>query len=206
MGQRTPVGIIVGRLPSVISLGLVAVLRSDRQIALLESNLDDSAIEAAATLLAPRVAILGEKADPRLLVRLKSRRPPVRVLIFAQSTTHVPETTRLNCGASYLAWTASPSEIRAAVQRRAKGEPTFCLADDEKFASGVVVGYALTQKETEVFDLLSLGLSYEQIGDLLKIGPEAAKTHAANICRKLGVPSKRELIGRDLSTHLMHTL
>jgi DNA-binding CsgD family transcriptional regulator len=53
----------------------------------------------------------------------------------------------------------------------------------------------LTPREREVFECLSRAESNDEIAYELKIGVETARTHTANILRKLGVRSRRALIG-----------
>jgi DNA-binding NarL/FixJ family response regulator len=46
-----------------------------------------------------------------------------------------------------------------------------------------------------VFERLSQGMPHAAIAHDLKIGVRTVHTYASQICRKLGVRSKRELIG-----------
>ena len=54
--------------------------------------------------------------------------------------------------------------------------------------------YGLTERERSVVELLRIGNTYEQIGELLYISDKTAKKHAQNIFRKVGVTNKIELI------------
>ena len=51
----------------------------------------------------------------------------------------------------------------------------------------------LTAREAEVLELLQDGRTNAEIATELSIGVETVRTHARNIYRKLGVPSRREL-------------
>jgi DNA-binding CsgD family transcriptional regulator len=51
-----------------------------------------------------------------------------------------------------------------------------------------------------VFLSLSLGASYASIGAELQISPETARTYTISICKKLGVASKRDIVGESLQS------
>lgn len=50
----------------------------------------------------------------------------------------------------------------------------------------------LTTRESEVLDMLSRGLRYRQIADMLQLSPDTVHSHAKKVYRKLGVRSKTE--------------
>jgi DNA-binding CsgD family transcriptional regulator len=54
-------------------------------------------------------------------------------------------------------------------------------------------GAELTAREAEVLELLQDGRTNSEIAERLSIGIETVRTHARNVYRKLGVPSRREL-------------
>ena len=54
--------------------------------------------------------------------------------------------------------------------------------------------YLLTQREKEVVQLLSLGLTYEQIAMRIDVSHETVKMHLKNIYRKLKVQNKIEAL------------
>lgn len=54
--------------------------------------------------------------------------------------------------------------------------------------------YGLTERERSIVELLKVGYTYDQIGDILFISGKTAKKHAQNIFRKVGVSNKIELI------------
>jgi DNA-binding NarL/FixJ family response regulator len=58
------------------------------------------------------------------------------------------------------------------------------------------VDYQLTDRETEVLEHLSKGLSYEQIADNLFISYGTVRKHVENIYRKLGVNNRTGAIDK----------
>ena len=57
-----------------------------------------------------------------------------------------------------------------------------------------VLNFNLTQRESEVADLLIKGYSYTKIGDTLFISIPTVKTHVSNIYKKVKVNNKMELL------------
>lgn len=52
----------------------------------------------------------------------------------------------------------------------------------------------LTEREREVLQLLSTGLTYEKIAEQLEVSHETVKMHLKNIYRKLKVQNKIEAL------------
>ena len=52
----------------------------------------------------------------------------------------------------------------------------------------------LTPREKEVFDVLALGKSHREIGELLKISPRTVEVHKARVMEKLGIKTLADLL------------
>jgi DNA-binding NarL/FixJ family response regulator len=61
----------------------------------------------------------------------------------------------------------------------------------------------LTSRELEVAQLLSLGKSSKEIGEVLKITVRTVDTHRANIMRKMNVHSVTELLYQAFTNKLI---
>ena len=53
---------------------------------------------------------------------------------------------------------------------------------------------SLTRREREVAQLAAQGYTAREIGELLHIGERTVETHVANVCSKLGLKAKAELV------------
>lgn len=73
---------------------------------------------------------------------------------------------------------------------RGRNEPT----ETDGFLKRVAVSFALTERETEIFEYLANGYSSKRIGDKLYISPYTVQNHTKCIYRKMGIHSKQELI------------
>jgi ATP/maltotriose-dependent transcriptional regulator MalT len=52
---------------------------------------------------------------------------------------------------------------------------------------------ALTERQTQVVELIALGCSNDEIGRRLGISPRTAKAHCDVLRQKLGVPRRRQI-------------
>jgi DNA-binding NarL/FixJ family response regulator len=200
MPERDTVTVMVGRFDGLVGRGLSATLHEDPCLSVLASDLVGAELERAIAQQLPRVAILDEEVDHALLAHLQWHQSATGVLVLAHNPTRLLGTSLLAAGATCLARAAPAEDILEAVHRVAQGEPTFFGADGNQLARrGPVINGVLTPSETKVFEHLTLGRSYGEIGRALQIAPETARTHSDHICKKLNVKSKRDLIGMPVA-------
>ena len=57
----------------------------------------------------------------------------------------------------------------------------------------LVAALGLSARESDVIDLLLLGLSQEEVAERLFISPDTSKKHTCNAYRKLGVRNRVQL-------------
>ena len=130
----------------------------------------------------------------------------VRVLVL--TTFDVDETVfaALAAGASgFLLKDATPEEIVHAVRVVAAGEsllaPSVTSLLVRDYARRPTAGRpradllaALTERETEVLQLVAQGCSNAEIADRLVISPATAKTHVSRVLAKLGARDRAQLV------------
>ncbi len=69
------------------------------------------------------------------------------------------------------------------------------ILDDECDHMGAQAS-PLSERETEILNLIALGMSYRSIADDLEISPNTVRVHIGNIYRKLATSSKVETLNR----------
>ncbi len=194
---------VVGRVDPLIKYGLRHVLAVHEGFRLLDTSTDGAGVERLIAQQGTQVAIFDETVEHQLLARLKVRHPSVGLLVLTASPPALIGTTLVALGASCLARDAADTDIRAAVHLAAEGKPIFLsAARDSSAQQGPTVAELLSPRELEVFDLISQGRSYIEVGQELRIAPETVKSHTVNICRKLGVRNKQQLGRMSLDTTL----
>lgn len=128
-----------------------------------------------------------------------------RVLMLSASGEEKDVLAAMKAGAcGYLVKSATPDEIRAAVDATGRGEATFTpglaglvLGEFRKLASEPQTEARavpeLTDRETEVLRLVAMGLSSKEIADQLSISHRTVQNHVQNTLGKLQLHNRVEL-------------
>jgi DNA-binding NarL/FixJ family response regulator len=157
------------------------------------------ALEGVVARQAPRVAILDKAtaAELSVLERLRAARQAIGVIVLAHQPTAVYSTSLFASGAGCLAKDVSAANIPAAVHLAADGRRMIAGSDGHVVEREVrVPAIALTPRQREVFEYLSMGWRHADIARAMQRGVETIRTHTADIRRKFGVRSN--LIGVKL--------
>jgi two-component system, NarL family, nitrate/nitrite response regulator NarL len=187
--------VALGRLDALVSNGVERVFDRDPRVRVIVAGLDDVQLEHFIMERAPDVAILGKAVHYPLLSRLKTSGKAIGLVVLAPDPGCLCGEMLVNAGAACLAQSAPEESILAAVCRAARGEPTYLPAEVEGVAPVVETDTPLTKRETAVFELLSKGLTNQQVADALQISPGTVGTHVHRIFRKLDVHSRLQLVG-----------
>ncbi|SOE22389.1 DNA-binding response regulator, NarL/FixJ family, contains REC and HTH domains [Spirosomataceae bacterium TFI 002] len=73
----------------------------------------------------------------------------------------------------------------------------------EPIAKSKKVDYGLSEREIELLEQLSKGITYEQIGDNLFISYSTVRTHFQNIYKKMQVHNKMEAVNKAKNENLI---
>lgn len=198
MPESHAVTVLVGQFEPLFGAGLTLLLGRDRYVRVLASNVENAKLVDAVARQRPQVVILGETVEYDLLARLKASQSVTGMLVLPQTPSAQSETLLLANGVSCVARSASVADLISAIRLAAAGEPTYVRTGARRVARRRLGEGLLTPRESEVFELLTLGRSYAAIGRALHIAPETARTHTVSICHKLNVAGKQELIGLSL--------
>jgi two-component system nitrate/nitrite response regulator NarL len=186
------VTVVVGGFEPLMGCGVAHVLGTDPRVEVLASDLEDVLEDAVAAKL-PRVAVLGEAVEYGLLERLKSRRSAPAVLVLAEEQT-VLWTALRDAGARCLARSVSATDLITEVHRAAQGSPTSISGNGRRLQpSDVSVTTLLSGRQLEVLGRIRKGLTHAQIAHEMGLAEATVKTYSAQLRRKLGVKSSREL-------------
>ncbi|MFZ0140146.1 MAG: response regulator transcription factor [Aeromicrobium sp.] len=131
--------------------------------------------------------------------------PDAAVLVLTMSDEPAILAAAVRAGAQgYLVKGSEPDDIERALRGVASGQAIF----GEQVAAAVLEQAArrvpaasdaafpsLTQRETEVLDLIAAGRSNAEIAAILFVSPKTARNHVSNVLTKLG-GSRAEAIAR----------
>jgi DNA-binding NarL/FixJ family response regulator len=190
--------VVAGRFEDLVGLGLSLVIEEDPDLDLVARDVPFSDLEAVVEKHSPAVVLLNFSAlgGPADLMALRQRIPDARILVLSHRPTSTECTQMLSFGATgCLSKETEARDIVNAIHLASRG--MHVLPRSAAAGGGVdqlgTEGTELTSREAEVLELLQDGRTNAEIATELAIGVETVRTHARNIYRKLGVPSRREL-------------
>jgi DNA-binding NarL/FixJ family response regulator len=128
---------------------------------------------------------------------IRQRAPDTEVLALTSVLEDESVTSAVRAGAiGYLLKNTEGSELRRAIKAAAAGRVELSPAAAEHLLGEIRVPekhtVSLTERETEVLQLLALGRSNKEIGQALIIGDQTVKSHVSHILTKLGVLSRTQ--------------
>ncbi len=197
--------------------------------AMLTSQAERVAIVGATTEPAGAVVLAGEVRPDIVLLDVRLRgasgldlceelirhHPDLKVVFFTVYDDEQYLFQALRVGASgFLLKTTTAPELATHLERVMDGE----VAIDPTLAGRVAITAAhlqsgefwpgarlgLTQRESEVLELMVRGLSNRAIGQRLYIGEETVKTHARGVYRKLEATDRAQAVATALREGIFH--
>lgn len=188
----------------IVREGLRAVLEASGYEVVGESG--DLAVAAQdVTRLVPDVVLLdlslGESSGLDLLMTLRRRESPVKVIVLTVSDQprHIGEAIRLGA-AGYLLKGASSAEVMRAIDTVMAGRSHFSEAVAQR-ASDASSGAApadpfatLSSRERQILERVVRGMSSAAIGEQLHLSPKTVDTYRSRLMAKLGVHDIASLV------------
>lgn len=196
MTPRAPITVALARLDDLIALGLRCLLENDPSVSIVAEDIAYDRLSPVLRTRRPAVLILDVgKLDHLGSVReLCLAHPQTRLVLLGDRLSNVESAQLLAFGASAcLSKEAQGRDLINAIHLASRGLQLMPVGAPD--AHGAQVRDSLlTPREGDVLLLLRRGLSNPQIAVALHIGVETVRSHARNIYRKLGVPSRRALM------------
>jgi DNA-binding NarL/FixJ family response regulator len=181
---------------TMVRMGLVAMLQAEKDLRVIgEAGVAEEAIEKHAALK-PDVTLLDVRLPGthgvEVLRALRKATPKARVIMLSTYQTEEEIHAAIKAGAcGYLLKTVSQEALVAAIRTVHAGghciPPEIASQLAERRASG-----ELTQREKEVLQLLTRGLTNREIAGVLGCAEFTVKTHLQHIFTKLEVADRTE--------------
>ncbi len=142
---------------------------------------------------------LGGRDALKSLETIKAEFPDLPVIVFSsqENPSHIARSAALGCF-DYIPKTSTGSKLVEAINNAAMRGETPCdsllKTTRTKMRKGNVAGHdiPLTNRETQVLQHISMGLSNREVGKSLGISVETVKEHVQNILRKLDVNDRTQ--------------
>lgn len=136
--------------------------------------------------------------------KIRALDPQARILVLSNYEGSEDVYRALEAGAlAYLTKDANAADLANGILAAGKGQrylpPALCGLLSQRYASD-----ELTARESEVLQLLALGLSNKEIGERLGIAEKTARIHMSHILEKLGVADRTQAVITALQRGLVH--
>ena len=193
MAQR--VRVIAGVFEDLVAFGLARLLQDDPSVELVASDVSLERLDAAIAEHEPAVALLNLGALPSasVIYELQGSHPETHIVVLANRPSSAEATQMLSFGAAAcIPKEAQARDIVTAIHLASRGMNMLPRGADGLAPVGPDL---LTAREADVLQLLQESRTNAEIAHALSIGIETVRTHARNIYRKLGVSSRRDLVG-----------
>ncbi|MBI1185701.1 response regulator [bacterium] len=145
---------------------------------------------------------LGKDNGVDVIRTLKSIAPHLLFLVITVFEESDKLFESLKAGATgYIVKSARPAEYAAAIRDLAAGGSPLSPGIARKLIASfqnkpAAENYSLTERESEIVDLLAQGLMYKQVAAALLISIDTVRSHIRHIYEKLQVNSRTEAINK----------
>jgi DNA-binding NarL/FixJ family response regulator len=198
-----PIRLLIADDHEVVRAGVQSVIQETGDIKIVhESKTGSEAVEASKKLK-PDVALLdvvmpgGDGLET--LARMRHECPDVRVVIYSGYDNPTFLARAMALGAmGFVHKDSKADRLLESVRYAADGKTTWNRERPRRVSplnpatKEIEVEPPLTQRETEVLDKLTEGLTNKQIAQELEISYETVKEHVQHILRKIGVTDRTQ--------------
>lgn len=187
----------------IVREGLAAVLETQPDFVIVGQAGDGAEAVELVAALRPDVVLL-DLQMPRLdgvdaLRAMRAANPTVQALVFTAFDTDERIIGAVQAGArGYLLKGAPRDEVFHAVRVVAKGgstlQPIVAARLMERMSGPADTDEQLTERETEVLQIMAQGLQNKEIAATLRISERTVKFHVSAILAKLGAGNRTEAV------------
>jgi NarL family two-component system response regulator LiaR len=193
-----PIRVLIADDHEVVRQGLRSILGSGPEFAIVGEAEDGQQALELSRSVRPDVVLM-DVVMPQMdgisaLAAIRAELPETEVLVLTSVLDEDRLLAAVRGGAiGYLLKDTRAEELRRAIKAAAEGQSQIspqaaARLMQEIRAPGVVE--PLTQRESEVLQLLAHGLTNREIGLRLQIGEQTVKSHVHNLLRKLQLSSR----------------
>jgi len=192
---------------SVVRMGLASLLGTANNVEVVGEAIDGADAVRKALALAPDVVVMDlvmpRKDGVAATKEIHAAAPGVRILVLTTFGTSDEIAHALKAGASgAIMKSATNRELLAAVQAVAAGrsavseEVEGILANDPPIPD-------LSQRQHEILESITRGLTNKEIATQLEISLESVKSHIKVLLEKLGAASRTEAVAIAVRKQLL---
>jgi DNA-binding NarL/FixJ family response regulator len=188
----------------VVRTGLKALLAAADIKIVAEASSGDAAVRLALKHN-PNVVLMDVRMPDgdglTALGRIKLDRPEIPIVIYSgfDNPSYVARAVALGASA-YVLKGAGKDKLIEVIRQAAQGNSVWTREELRRVTGALAtprltahdIEVPLTQRESEVLEKLSSGLTNKEIAQSLKISYETVKEHVQNVLRKIGVTDRTQ--------------
>ncbi len=199
----------------LVRYGLRALLDAEADIEIAGEAGDTDGVISGCVACEPDVLLLdlhmpGE-GGVEACRRVRELLPETSVLVLTSFDENDELFGAVAAGAAgYLLKDTRPELLAGAIRAVAAGDPVFDPTISGRISAGRPPSKAeeldlrrLSERETEVLELMAKGMSNKEIGRTLWIGETTVKTHVSHILRKLGQSDRTQAVITAVKANLV---
>ncbi len=198
-----PVTVMIVDDHPALRAGLCSLIESDPALRVLVDVASGEAAYAAYRSHRPETVVMDLSMEGfggiEAIRRIRELDPRAAILVYSAHSSHVLLERALEAGAlGFVTKGSNVDTLLQGLKRVARGE-SFVSADmlpallDRRRPSGSSEFKSLTQREFQVFKLLSEGHTLPECANILHLSPKTVSNHFTQIRAKLGVSSPAEM-------------
>ena len=205
--MKDPIKILIADDHALLRRGFTTILGFDKSLSVIGDAKNGEEAVKAALELEPDIVVM-DLAMPVMdgvetTRRIRDRLPATRVLILTTYSTSADVLRAMKAGASgAFVKDTDGDRLIEAIHKVAEGETAFSPEIESMIASEPNPP-ALTERQQNILEATSKGLSSEQIAAKLDISAYAVNQHIDAIRRKLGAQSRTEAVAIAIKKHLL---
>ena len=205
--MKDPIKILIADDHALLRRGFTTILGFDKSLSVIGDAKNGEEAVKAALELEPDIVVM-DLAMPVMdgvetTRRIRDRLPATRVLILTTYSTSADVLRAMKAGASgAFVKDTDGDRLIEALHKVAEGETAFSPEIESMIASEPNPP-ALTERQQNILEATSKGLSSEQIAAKLDISAYAVNQHIDAIRRKLGAQSRTEAVAIAIKKHLL---
>ena len=205
--MKDPIKTLIADDHALLRRGFTTLLGFDKSLSVIGDAKNGEEAVKAALELEPDIVVM-DLAMPVMdgveaTRRIRERLPATRVLILTTYSTSADVLRAMKAGASgAFVKDTDGDRLIEAIHKVAEGETAFSPEIESMIASEPNPP-ALTERQQNILEATSKGLSSEQIAAKLDISAYAVNQHIDAIRRKLGAQSRTEAVAIAIKKHLL---
>lgn len=210
MSSTETIRVFIADDHALVREGLLALIGSEPGMEVAGQAADGEEAVTQVRSLQPDVILLDlvmpRKSGLQAIAEITHENPAARILVLTSFADDDKVFPAIKAGAlGYLLKDSSPQELLVAIRHVYRGEsslhPTIALKLIREFrrpaqaplaAELPVEAETLTERETEVLNLVAQGLTSPEIAEQLRISERTVRTHVGNILSKLHVANRTQ--------------